>query len=622
MSEAPIYLLPEFRPGHGMGHFTRAVRLADELGRRARIYLPDDLEPARLAALRALADDRGVGDRLVEELPAASRSSEAAQGVGGALPEALLVVDRREIGRGEVDELRRRGFVVAVDAGGPGRTRCDYLVDILPRLDDSEANVRDLRLLDLPRREGRLPRDGGPRVLVTFGGDDPAGVTSRVVTALRESERLRASEIEALLPLLAASEVELPPDVTVVRGPVDLQPMLTRYEIVVTSFGLTAFEAAWADAGVVLVNASSYHEKLARRAGFRSAARASATRGRLRRGIERRLEDGGGAETVRSLLDGADEMSLAGSIAGLAVPLVHDCPACESTRGAVIARFESRTYLRCHGCGMIYLRGFEPARDYPEDYFFEEYRRQYGRTYLEDSPHIEAMGRSRLARIAALGPPGRRLVDLGCAYGPFLSAASAAGYEVAGVDTSEAAVRYVREALGYEAHHLALETLAACAEPPSGLEEGSVAVVTMWYVIEHVPELSAVLRHVRRLLAPGGVFAFSTPNAAGISGRRNLGEFLERSPGDHVTVWTPRIARRVLARYGFEVKRIRVTGHHPERFPAAGGISPDGVLARVLRAASRILGLGDTFEVYAVMRGGPGDHEPRSGGRREGGSRG
>jgi hypothetical protein len=118
------------------------------------------------------------------------------------------------------------------------------------------------------------------------------------------------------------------------------------------------------------------------------------------------------------------------------------------------------------------------------------------------------------------------------------------------------------------------------------------------------------------------VFAFSTPNAAGISGRRNLGEFLERSPGDHVTVWTPRIARRVLARYGFEVKRIRVTGHHPERFPAAGGISPDGVLARVLRAASRILGLGDTFEVYAVMRGGPGDHERRSGGRREGGSRG
>lgn len=604
MNGPVIYLLPEYRPGHGIGHFARSAAVAAAIGARARIYLPPDVEPARRGAMRALAQRTGVAEAVCARLPAVGDQAD------GAATPRFLVVDRRVVDCDEIRELRRRGVVVGIDAAGSGREECDYLVDILPRTEASRANVCDMRLLDLPRSSPAGQPGARRRVLVTFGGDDPAGVTARAVSALLRTRTVDAGKVDVLLPQLAAGKISLPDGVEVLRGPVDLRSMIGRYGYVVTSFGLTALEAAAAGAGVVLVNASAYHERLARRAGFRSAARASSPRHRLARAMERRLADGGNAPAVRERLAGAQELSLSGLIEDLSVPRISGCPACGGGNGPVLARFSRRTYRRCAACGMIYLLGFEPQRDYPEDYFFEEYRRQYGRTYLEDAPHIEAMGRRRLAQIAAAGAGrragtgGGRLVDLGCAYGPFLSAAADAGFEPVGVDTSAAAVRYVAETLGFEAHHSSLEALAGSAELPGSLGEAAAAVVTMWYVIEHVPELSTVLTLVRRLLPAGGVFAFSTPSAAGISARRNIEAFLERSPGDHVTVWTPAVARRVLARYGFTVVQIRVTGHHPERFPGGRGLRPDGPASSILGWVSRIMGLGDTFEVYAVRNNG------------------
>ncbi|NBF41443.1 MAG: methyltransferase domain-containing protein [Spirochaetes bacterium] len=610
----PVIFLPEYRRRHGLGHFSRAASLAAEIGTRAFIYLPAHLDPDRRDALRAIAAARNVEDRLLERLPGEATGRRR-----------FFVVDRRDVSGEELERLRRTGFALAIDAAGSGRQHCDYLVDVLPRRDDAPANVRDLRLLDLPAvgpsstTGWAAPSTAGAsgsaasaarRVLVTFGGDDPGGMTGQVVSAVLSTGRYAGEDIDVLLPQLspqaAASVVDLGGDVRLISGPVDLRETIAGYELVVTSFGLTAFEAAWGGAEVLLVNASRYHAQLARRAGFRSVAVGRPPLRRLSRLLDRRMRTGGGADRVREKLTGADSISLSSLISSLDLPLVHDCPACAAHEGQVVARFEHRTYVRCADCGMIYLRSFEAPRDYPEGYFFEEYRRQYGRTYLEDAPQIRRTGHRRLEDVArAAGHSGTgRLIDIGCAYGPFLSAAAERGYTPVGVDVSGAAVSYVVSELGFPAFRMALEELAASEKRPRELERGGAAVVTMWYVIEHLPDLTDALSVVSDLLEPGGVFAFSTPNATGVSARRSRRDFLRRSPPDHFTVWSPRTARQVLARYGFEVTGVRVTGHHPERFPGASRLRDGGPGRRVLLAFSRVLGLGDTFEVYAVKRKG------------------
>ena len=120
----------------------------------------------------------------------------------------------------------------------------------------------------------------------------------------------------------------------------------------------------------------------------------------------------------------------------------------------------------------------------------------------------------------------------------------------------------------------------------------------MWYVIEHFQDLDSVLKGVSKILKTGGIFAFSTPSASGVSGRFNTQSFFQNSPTDHFTLWEPGRAASILKKYGFKVAKIVSTGHHPERFPNLKGQKSTGLKFALYSGASHFFGLGDTFEVY------------------------
>ena len=188
------------------------------------------------------------------------------------------------------------------------------------------------------------------------------------------------------------------------------------------------------------------------------------------------------------------------------------------------------------------------------------------------------------------------VLDIGCAFGPYLDAASDSGWQVYGTDISKEAVSYVQNTLKYP---------AACAAFPDfdAMKEFGVSsfdAVTMWYVIEHFKDLDGVLKAVAGNLKKGGIFAFSTPSASGVSGKFNTQSFFLHSPADHFSLWEPGRADSILRKYGFKVVKIVSTGHHPERFPslAKEGIKPNGLKFALFTAASHFFGLGDTFEVY------------------------
>jgi 2-polyprenyl-3-methyl-5-hydroxy-6-metoxy-1,4-benzoquinol methylase len=247
---------------------------------------------------------------------------------------------------------------------------------------------------------------------------------------------------------------------------------------------------------------------------------------------------------------------------------------------------------------MIYMRcASPPAIEYETGYFFEFYKSQYGKTYLEDFPNLVRAGKKRLTVIKRLLKGGcGRLLDIGCAYGPFLSAARDKGFSVQGIDPAGDAVRYVREELGIPAHESVFPDISL--ELPE--HAGSFDVITLWYVIEHFEDLRWVLVEINRLLTMRGVLAFSTPSFSGISGKKSPAAFLEKSPPDHRTIWRPHLCKRLLARYGFRLKKIRVTGHHPERVPLGSRLTQGGLLWNLLLYISHIFRLGDTFECYVM----------------------
>ncbi len=591
-----ILLVPSVRRGNGSGHLSRCFALAKALGPEAAVYI--DATPPD--------GDRGAAE-LALSYP---REFERCRVISSLQPDArfkLVVLDLRRTSLRELLRWSSLGPVACLDEGGPARAHAAYLVDILPRAEGRPAgapNLADLGFLALPSRR-RDPPDSFRRVLVSFGGEDPAGLGALFLDAALGNGLLRAESVTLVSGALSSNSAAAGrswPGVAMV-GPVqDLKEQLAGFDLVVTQFGLTAYEAAWSGCAVLLLNPGREHEALSARAGFRSLGRGRVSPARLREA----LSDPSALAAASAAAAPRERADLAAVLLALEPRHAGACPACGRRDGHAVYRTARKTCFRCPDCGLVRMASFEArALPYTDDaYFFESYRAQYGRTYIEDLPNIRRMASARLDRIERLLPAGREgatVLDVGCAYGAFVAEAQSRGWTAIGSDLSSHAVEYVRTAFGAPAF------VADFAEAgTSGFYPRDLDCLAMWYVIEHFDDLGFVLGRVSGLLKPGGIFAFSTPSCSGISARRDPVSFWEKSPDDHFTIWSPRSARGILKRHGFTVQKTVVTGHHPERFPFVPR-DPKSLRWKLAMALSRLFGLGDTFECYATA------DPPRSG---------
>jgi len=551
--------------------------------------------------------------------------------------------------------------VIGIDEGGVSRNYFDFLIDILPGCHRSAVNIADPSLLpSLPEKivskrhltgdteehiEPLVRGHGGKKVLVSFGQEDAAGLGLAVAGALAEQNSGTADITLLWGGLKTSTPHSLLPTPHIIATIPDLVNHLREYDLVITHYGITAFEALYMGVPVLLVSPGAYHEKLAKAAGFYSIGIGKAAAKKLKRLLFNKgainhpfllkLKDRCSALAVKHNLNHTPRQSLVELINGVTLNVSRNCPVCSAElRGPALARYVERTYRRCPHCGIIAMNRLTPPPiAYGREYFFEQYQQQYGKTYIEDFPNLTAMAKRRLAVIKRLfsrtadgGTP--RLLDIGCAYGPFLAAAREEGFSPCGIDPAEDAVRYVTETLGIPAVQGFFPSMGSGEwgmgngerypdyrgttrkydqrpnnnPTPYSLLPIPYSVVSLWYVIEHFRDCVPVLAEIRKLLRSGGVLAFATPSFTGVSGRASLKRFLERSPADHWTIWSPSVAKKVLKTAGFTVKKVVNSGHHPERFPVLGKYARNGKspLYWPLLAISKFFSLGDTFEVYAV----------------------
>ena len=600
----PILVTASFEKGRGSGHLVRSgllVRDLRRLGRDAALYLPAmgggrTWEEAEAVLALSIEDIDEVP--LIRDEDALSRDW------------AFVVFDRFSTPRREIERFSGARPVIGIDEGGPERRRFDFLLDLLPALPSlAPPNILRPGLICLPAKRGEEKNAGGfkapLKILVSFGGEDAAGLGTIAA---------RSCAVPGLAELTLAGGAlnsETAGGAAFTRVPFikNLRDSLVKYDLVITHFGLSAFESLYSGVPVLLVSPSRLHETLARAASLFSAGRGKKAAARLGRLIfsDGRLNEtflGGLSERCaaaarRYKLDESQRQTLASYINSLEPKVQPSCPLCGQEGWTAAARFEDRTYRRCPRCGVLYMsRAAPPDIQYTEAYFFENYKKQYGKTYLEDFPNLTAMARRRLALIKRLPGSGRRgsLLDIGCAYGAFLSSARDEGFtDCTGIDVSADAIGYVRDKLQINA----VQGFFPEVELPQGTRRFDV--ITLWYVIEHFENVKTVLEKIHTLLNEGGALAFSTPNSSGISGRLSRKRFLEKSPADHWTVWDVRRVKKVLRRFGFVVKKIVVTGRHPERFPFCSRLSNRrGFVYNAVLLFSRLLRLGDTFEVYAT----------------------
>lgn len=576
-----LLLVPSVSRSNGTGHLKRMIKLARELSSY------DDISP-----LLFLGDGPGDFNSLVDQFPMLKDIPHVTDLTSDQTYD-VVILDKRETTKNEWLSWEKRGPVIAVDEGGAAREYASFLIDVLPNLSNHSPNIKDLSLLGLAKGKERDVLPGEPRFLISFGGEDPKGLTKPALKALVERGGVEPCRIGVVQgPLMKREEYSYP--VTLYRQPESLEKIFEDYHILIGSYGLTPLEAINAGCRVILINPTFYHEKLSRSMGLPSAGVGLIGIRRLPHGIQKAKET-----PSPQILFHKGHSSLATWLHSLGEGSPAACPFCGYENNKVKERFLYRSYYHCRSCLNIYMVNWmKEEEQYDRDYFFSKYKEQYGKTYLDDFKNIKIMGHKRLDEIDKLMTVNKReaqLTDLGCAFGPFLSAARDRGFLCRGVEVNKDGALWVQENLG-------IPVLNGSIHDPWVANELNIRkshVITLWYVIEHVPDQIGLMNSLGDWLFPEGLLAFSTPSGQGISKKRSRRKFFKSSPKDHYVIYTPRGVRRFLNQRGFIVKKIKNTGHHPERFGKwvgkRGSISYNTVML-----ISRLFRLGDGLEVYAV----------------------
>ncbi|MBI3817707.1 MAG: class I SAM-dependent methyltransferase [Planctomycetes bacterium] len=205
--------------------------------------------------------------------------------------------------------------------------------------------------------------------------------------------------------------------------------------------------------------------------------------------------------------------------------------------------------VRCENCGLTYVtprREPGPLREmYITDYWKSTSAKDFGYTdYLKDEPLYLKTCRRRFPVVRRHFKHPGRVLDVGCAAGYFLSVAKANGWNCTGVEVSPLVAKFARERYQLDVREGALTE--------QHFEPASFDLITLWDVVEHLPDPVAILREARRLLAPGGKILIETQNVRSRFARWMGPKWHHYKHAEHIYHFDPDTIQKLLAAAGFE----------------------------------------------------------------------
>lgn len=225
-----------------------------------------------------------------------------------------------------------------------------------------------------------------------------------------------------------------------------------------------------------------------------------------------------------------------------------ECIVCNHTSPEFFMNKNGYDLYRCSGCGLIFVWPLpqDSAEIYSQDYFSGANKGFGYADYNADKKPMLSAWFKYLALIEKLLPKKGQLLDVGAATGFFMRLAKERGWQVSGVEISNFVAQFGREA--------GLEIFTGTLENAPFADE-SFDLITMWDVVEHLPQPPEFFAQANRLLKPGGVIAINTPDA-GSSLARLLGKKWHLIvPPEHLYYFNLNSLSLLLRKTGFKILR-------------------------------------------------------------------
>jgi glycosyltransferase involved in cell wall biosynthesis/2-polyprenyl-3-methyl-5-hydroxy-6-metoxy-1,4-benzoquinol methylase len=175
----------------------------------------------------------------------------------------------------------------------------------------------------------------------------------------------------------------------------------------------------------------------------------------------------------------------------------------------------SADYGRCRACGtLVSLHGLttdqlrvtdDESDFYGKRYWLDHQAREFGYPDIHTRARTDLTERSLhwLRSLLRYRKPPAKVLEIGCAPGTFVALLQLAGYDASGVDLSPWVAEFARKTFGVAIEVGPVEAL--------DIAPGSIDVIAMMDVLEHLPDPLGTMAHCTKLLKPDGLFLIQTP---------------------------------------------------------------------------------------------------------------
>ena len=594
-----ILFITGYGNNYGMGHLKRTIILADKLKKDFLIYysfynsdIPqnifskNDYKIIPYNNLENFVIKEGVFDRVI--------------------------VDLRDTLYEDMKFYKELGPVISLDDMGVGGQISDINICALPRLKEynkNRYNFDGLEYLIIKKskiKEYKEINNPPKNILITFGGSDPQNL-SRIISTIFVEMGYKVTLIVGPVFNDNIKDIE---SCEIIRNVDNLNTFIEESDLVVSSFGLTFFESLISNKPVFLINPTNYHDKLTEEFGYPYFLKREREKNKdkdefveLKNKIEEMLNkmidekvflinsEKNPLSYYFSLKIGNKVNKIMTLISKLSYS-ISICPNCSFKNEYVLYRNEKWNMYKCKKCGLRYIKNFytNENKDYNEDYFLSEYKNKYGKTYEEDRENIINFAKERINYIKKYIEKGK-LLDFGSGLGFFAEYSEKNGYETLSVDKSKYAVDFIIDKLNL----MAIQSDYDYLEKTDDLFD----VITSFFVIEHVKDFKKLLFLFKCHLKDNGVIALSTPNLNGISIKYNFLDYIKNHPEDHYVIFSPKLLKRILKKFGFKNFKVVIKGIHVEKFIKSKKINENKIVKKIIYFFAKLFQLGDTFEIYA-----------------------
>ena len=231
---------------------------------------------------------------------------------------------------------------------------------------------------------------------------------------------------------------------------------------------------------------------------------------------------------------------------------LKNCPACGQTEMVSylvcedhFLSMEKFNLVQCSNCGLIFTNPRPPSTEIGRYYKSDDYisHSNTKKGILNRVYHvIRKRNHKSKFRIITKHVSMGRLLDIGCATGEFASFFKTRGWEVCGVEPDEDARTFAKEA-----HNINVYP----EDELQKFEKGSFDVITLWHVLEHVPDLGKRMVELHALLNEKGLLVIAVPNPISFDAKYYGSFWAGYDVPRHLYHFSQKSAKKLFEKYGF-----------------------------------------------------------------------